>query len=160
MTDGYGIAVEVGAAALEQFVERPDDPTLSNREAASIAARAVLDAALATGAVVPAGADGWKIGARVWKERAEAAESRCAELEALLQAAEKRWEANHVEWRDRALAASNRAGQFRFEAEGLRDRLTAAEELLRDWQKWWRRGHLHDPHPIIATDAFLAEGDT
>ena len=43
MTDGYEAAVEAGADALEQFVERPDDPTLSNREAALIAARAVLD---------------------------------------------------------------------------------------------------------------------
>jgi hypothetical protein len=54
VTDGYEAAVEAGADALEQFVERPDDPTLSNREAALIAARAVLDAALATGAIVPA----------------------------------------------------------------------------------------------------------
>jgi hypothetical protein len=69
-------------------------------------------------------------------------------------------ETDRVAWRDRSIAASNRAGQFRFEAEGLRDRLAAAEELLRDWQKWWRRGHLHDPHPIIRTEAFLAEGDT
>jgi hypothetical protein len=69
-------------------------------------------------------------------------------------------EAERVAWRDRSIAASNRAGQFRFEAEGLRDRLAAVEELLRDWQKWYRRGHFHDPRPIIRTEAFLAEGDT
>jgi hypothetical protein len=188
-TDARERAIEAGADALDECYGPNDENlvwelsgarnvALTHEDELRLAA-AVLDAALATGAVVDAPTD-----PLIPVNRMRAAEARCAELERAsntltdrcehLEAENHRLavsdgkraarlaelEAGCVVWRDRSIAASNRAGQFRFEAEGLRDRLAEAEKLLRDWQKWWRRGHLHDPRPIIGTEAFLAEGDT
>ena len=71
-------------------------------------------------------------------------------------------ETDRVAWRDRSIAASNRAGQFRFEAEGLRDRLAAAEtrcaELEASEQAWERMVQGLDAR-IDAETARLAEAE-